>query len=207
MPLAAGGCYADYWRQTIARLAEGRMLARLVPATLDIRPLRPVAGVATRIDIMPTRPGADRAGWQLDHTLPDGRREPLDASAETILRDDLEPGWHTVTLTVSAAAAAASSSRTEKVSREFFVAPPEVERPGPPAECAALQAAAIASGGSVVPLAALATLPDTIERLVASRTEPSSRSFRSLVTTNLLMLALLVACAVDWSLWARRGLP
>ena len=207
VPFAGGGCYADYWRHTITRLAAGRMLARLVPATLDIRPLRPVAGVATRIDIVPTRPSAGRTGWQLEHMLPDGRREQLDASADTIRRDDLEPGWHTIMLTVPATGAAASPQRTAKVSQEFFVHPPEIEHPGPPAEFDAMQAAAIASGGGVVPLAALASLPDTIERLGASRPEPSPRWSDSLLMTNLLMLALLASCALEWSQRARRGIP
>lgn len=199
--------YKEYWRHAIARLAEGRILARHVPATLDIRPLRLAAGDPARIDIVPTRPTADRTDWQLTHTRPDGGEERLDAARGTARLDELEPGWHTVALMAPAATAAAAVPPQEKVFREFFVAPLADERPGPPVASAAMQAAAVATGGSVVPLAAIASLPDRIKRLEAAHAETPQRWTHGMWTTNLLMLALLASCAIEWWQRARRGIP
>lgn len=205
--VAGSGGYAVYWRHALVRLAEGRMLARHAPATIDIRPLRPVAGDVSRIDIASTRPKADRAGWQLKLTRPDGRGEALAALRTTIGIDDLEPGWHTLTLIVPVAPESPSSPQTETVWREFFVVPPVDERPGPPATADAMQAAAIASGGAVVPLAAVASLPARIRLLAAGRADtPSARPF-SPSTMHLLMLALLAACVFEWSQRAGQGMP
>jgi hypothetical protein len=196
-----------YWRHALVRLAEGRMLARHAPATIDIRPLRPVAGDVSRIDIASTRPKADRAGWQLKLTRSDGRGEALAALRTTIGIDDLEPGWHTLTLIAPVAPESPSSPQTETVWREFFVVPPVDERPGPPATADAMQAAAIASGGAVVPLAAVASLPARIRLLAAGRADtPSARPF-SPSTMHLLMLALLAACVFEWSQRAGQGMP
>ena len=73
-----------------------------------------------------------------------------------------------------------------------------------------MESAALASGGAVVPLNRIATLPDTIAQIDArmeqltGRLSLERRLFSAESLANLLMITLLVACAVDWSLRDRR---
>ena len=206
--------YEHYWRQSLMRLAQPHFLGRLVPGTIDIRPLQPREGDDVRIDVTATRPTADRAGWSLEHAgpatpadapRPIGLTQPL----HTLRMERLEPGWHTLRLRTPAGPA---------VTREFPVRSRAVERPGPRARVAGMEAAAIASGGAVVPLDRIASLPDTIgqleRRAEARRASPEPATGRGLLDSpaasrrvaNLLMIALVVSCAVEWSLRSRRGL-
>jgi len=210
---ARGGtaAYEQYWRNALVRLAQPHVLGRLTDATIEIRPLRAAEGDAVRIDVVATRRTVDRTGWRLEHDSPltDGstRRTILPVAGTAAHIERLEPGWHTIRLTTP----------TGILSREFPVAPAAVERPGRRAGSLAMEAAAVASGGEVLPLDRLATLPDTIERIersagvtprradAARGAGPPAASIR--LSTNLLVIALLVGCAAEWSLRARHGLP
>lgn len=206
--------HAAFWRHALSRLAEGRILARHIPAMLAIEPARPVAGKGVRVEIEPTRPFADLRGWELEHTRPDGRRDRTSAASGTVWLDKIEPGWHSVSLGGLPTSAAATVANLPTVSRDFLVLPPQVERPGLPAMPAAFEAAAVASGGDVISLESIGTLPERIARIEAARasTRPWLEAARSSwlhgpIATSLLMLAFVVACAIEWSARSRRGLP
>ncbi len=187
--------HAAFWRHSLSRLAEGRILARYTPAMLSLEPSRPAAGDTMRIDIEPTRPTTDLAGWQLEHTGPDGRQEPADASSGTVWLDHLDAGWHSVAI-----------HTRPTISRDFLVLPAKPEQPGPPAMTAAFEAAAVASGGDRISLESIGSLPERIPRVAAARA--TSRAWlHGPTATSLLMLAFVAACAIEWSARARRGLP
>jgi hypothetical protein len=206
--------YGHYWRRSLMRLAEPRFLARLAPATIDVRPLQPREGDEPRIDVVATRPGADRAGWTLEHVGPDTPadaplRIDLAAPARTLRTRRLEPGWHALRL---------RTPDGSTVVREFPVAARGLERPGARPRLAGMEAAAIASGGAVVPLDRIDSLPDTIAQLerraeagrTAARPAATRRPLDSPAAArwaaNLLMIALVASCGVEWSLRVRGGL-
>jgi hypothetical protein len=184
--------HAAFWRHSLSRLAEGRILARYTPAMLSLEPSRPAAGDTMRIDIEPTRPTTDLAGWQLEHTGPDGRQEPADASSGTVWLDHLDAGWHSIAI-----------HTRPTISRDFLVLPAKPEQPGPPAMTAAFEAAAVASGGDRISLESIGSLPERIPRLQG----PRPAWLHGPTATSLLMLAFVAACAIEWSARARRGLP
>lgn len=206
--------YAAFWRHSLSRLAEGRILSRHTPAMLSLEPSRPAAGDTMRIDIEPTRPTTDLAGWQLEHTRPDGRQEPADASSGSVRLDRVEPGWHSIALSGLPASLVATVANRPTVARDFLVLPPQPERPGPPAMPAAFEAAAVSSGGDVVALDSIGALPESIARVMAARASTRTRLdgtrtawLHGPIATSLLMLACVAACAIEWSARARRGLP
>lgn len=198
--------HAAFWRHSLARLAEGRILARHTPATLTLEPSQPAARDAVRIDIEPTRPVVDLRECDLEHRRPDGSQNRINAASGTVWLDHLEPGWHSITLRGLPDSVAASGASPATVSQDFLVRAPESERPGTPAMPAALEAAAVATGGDRIALDSIGSLPERIDRLTAS--QATNRAWlHGPVATSLLMLACVAACAGEWSARARRGLP
>lgn len=220
--------YADYWRAALMRLARTHMLARLSPATLELRPLKPRQGQSLLIDVASTRRGEDPAGWLLEHVSPQNIRSrfSIQDKARTVRLEQLLPGWQTLHLFVAQAGSEqAIGPDTQPVeSRDFFVSAAGslaggqliLEQPGSPARIEAMQAAAAVSGGSVVTLEQTATLADALiqidkQRLQRERASKKLtaatkvRQFLSSVTAaNLMLLILVLACGIDWSLRAAR---
>lgn len=211
------GGYEAYWRNALARLAERRVLARLAVATLELHPRHLAAGDAARIDVVPTAGGADLSGWRLEHRGPDGATQRLDLPPLQVRLERLAPGWHTLALVPppDGDRPARSSVPRGEVSCEFLVTPPVEERPGGPARTADMVAAAVASGGAVVPLDAIGSLADTLADRIARGGAAEAAAGRprvepllgSALASNLLMLALLASCGLEWSLRAGRGMP
>jgi hypothetical protein len=206
--------HALFWRHAIARLAEGRILARHTPATLALEPSRATAGDSVRITIEPTWPAADLHDCALVHTRPDGRQDHTSAASGTVWLHDLEPGWHSVALRGMPASPAITTAGPATVSQDFLVLPPQPERPGPPANAAAFAAAAVASGGDCLALESIGSLPERVARVTAMRATsrgwfhgPRPGWFHGPLATSLFMLALVAACAIEWSARARRGMP
>ena len=218
--------YEKYWRTALMKLAQTHLLSRLASATIEIHPLRVQAGDSARIDVTPTRRTAAQAGWYLEHvaraqasgepetierieipdSLPPEKQEDLSRAtvAPVVRLEQLEPGWHALRLFTLA------SPTIPLAAIDFFVASRKDEQPGPRARVEAMMSAALASGGAVVPLNRIATLPDTIAQIDArmeqltGRHSVERRLFSAESLANLLMITLLVACAVDWSLRDRR---
>lgn len=206
--------HAMFWRHAIARLAEGRILARHTPATLAFEPSQATAGASVRVAIEPTWPAADLRDCAVVHTRPDGRQDRTSAGSGTVWLDHLEPGWHSVALRGMPVSPAITTAGPSSVSQDFLVLPPQPERPGPPADAAAFAAAAVASGGDCLSLESIGSLPEGIARVTAARATsrawlqgPTPGWFHGPIATSLLMLALVAACAIEWTARARRGMP
>jgi hypothetical protein len=198
--------HAAFWRHALTRLAEGRILARHTPAMLALEPSRPTTARPVRVDIAPTPPTFDLAGWQLEHTRPDGQRERADASSGAVWLEHLAPGWHSIALRGPPASRDAAAPTRPNATTDFLVLPPEPERPGLPAMPAAFEAAAVASGGDCIALDSIGSLPARMARVTAARA--ANRDWRhGPIATSLLLLAFVAACAIEWSARARRGMP
>jgi hypothetical protein len=198
--------HAAFWRHALARLAEGRILARHTPAMLALEPLQPTAALPVRIDIEPTPPTSDLTGWQLEHTRPDGKQDRADASSGAVWLEHLAPGWHSIAVRGPPSSRDSSALQRPNATRDFLVLPPKPERPGPPAMPAAFEAAAVASGGDCIALDSIGSLPARIAQVTAART--ANRAWlHGPIATSLLMLAFVAACAIEWSARARRGMP
>ena len=196
------------------RLAEHRLLPRIVPALIDLRPLQPVAGAPATVSVVATRPQADASGWRLEHRDPFGKSERIELVENSTPLANLAAGWHSLRLIVPPSTAPRDVHRAppEAATLEFFVAAPPVERAGRPAYTRPMLAAAAVSGGAVLALDDLPRLAETIDRVTASRTKAirareKPSPLANLPVTNLLMLALLAACAWEWSARARGGKP
>ena len=220
--------YADYWRAALMRLAETHMLARLSPATLELRPLKPRQGQSLLIDVSSTRRGEGPAGWFVEHVSPQNIRSrfSIHDKARTVRLEQVLPGWQTLRLFAAQAdSEPAIGLDTRPIeSRDFFVSAAGslaggqliLEQPGSPARIGAMQAAAALSGGSVVTLGQTSSLADALiqidnQRLKRERASKKLtvaakvRQFLSSVTAaNLLLLILVLACGIDWSLRAAR---
>jgi hypothetical protein len=214
--------HAMFWRHAIAQLAEGRILARHTPATLALEPSRITAGASVRIAIEPTWPAADLRDCALVHTRPDGRQERANARSGTVWLDHLEPGWHSVALGGMPASPAITTAGPSHVSLDFLVLPPQPERPGPPADAAVFAAAAVTSGGDCLSLGSIGSLPERVTSVRAARATNRARLhgprpawlhgprpawLHGPTVTSLLMLALVAACAIEWTARVRRGMP
>lgn len=198
--------HAAFWRHALTRLAEIRILARHTTAMLALEPSRPTAALPVRIDIVPTPPTFDLADWQLEHTRPDGQQERADASSGAVWVEHLAPGWHSIALRGPPSLRDTAALQRPDATTDFLVLPPKPERPGPPAMPVAFEAAAVASGGDVIALDSIGTLPARLARVTAARA--ANRAWlHGPITTSLLMLALVAACAIEWSARARRGIP
>lgn len=199
--------HAMYWTHLLARLAERHRLARLVDATLTARPCDPVAGETVWVDAVPTRPELSLGGWKIEVAAPGGaqRQFPLSATAAgaavSLPLADLATGRHAVRLVPPPAAVDAAPSRVA-IQLDVVVNEPARELPGGPAGIASLVAVAEASGGAVVPLDRLDTLPATIGRVTstmqATVAGPGPRWFDSQSFAHLLVAAAVAAGVAAW---------
>jgi hypothetical protein len=210
--------YAAYWRQNLLRLAVPHQLDRLFPATVRVHPAAPVTGEPVRLEIVPSRTAAPLAGWQVEVAargadLPGGpRRIPLSAAglggATTVVIDGLAAGLHTARLVPPADTPSAAPAAVDLV-----VTDPPVEMPDGTAAVMAFAAAARASGGAVVRLDAITSLPETLATIESRATaaavpaagradQPGRLSSRGLA--HLLLATLVAVTAAAW--WQpRRG--
>jgi hypothetical protein len=201
--------HARYWLHLLPRLAERRRLARLVAATVAVRPLDPLVGESVHVDVMPTRPTADLAGWTLEVESADqsprrlGIVGALPGAVATLRLEGLAAGRHRLRLVPPAQTVAPPMTVTE---REIVVNERHVEAAGGPAGTGPLQAAIEAGGGAVVPLDRIEMLPDTIAAMFGGRRERGDRSphwLKSQSAAHLFLVAFVAACAVAW--WPRRN--
>lgn len=201
--------YATYWRRNLLRLAASHQLDRLFPVTLRVHPAAPVAGEPVRLDVAASRTAAPLTGCHVEVTArgavpsAEPRRIPLPAAGlggtTSVVIDGLAAGLHTARLVPPADAPSAASGAIDIV-----VTDPAVERPDGGAAVTAFAAAARASGGAVVRLDEIGSLPETLAA-VASRADataakaagradpPGGLSSRGMAH---LLLATLVAVAI-----------
>jgi hypothetical protein len=200
--------HARYWVHALGRLAERHLLGRLVAARLLVRPWDPIAGETVWIDVVPTRDDVSLAGWTLvvePETGPPRRiavAPRRGGEAATIPLDGLPAGRHAVRLEPSGPS---STAPPTPLVREIIVNEPVRETAGGPAGIGPFSAAARASGGEVVPLDRLDTLPDTTSRLRASLAAAAARAgpkwFESQAFAHLLVAAAVAAGLLAW--WPR----
>ena len=204
-----GTDHARYWLHLLPRLAERRRLARLVAATVAVRPLDPLVGEPVHIDVMPTRPTADLAGWTLEVESPDepprrlGIVGALPGAVATLRLEGLAAGRHRLRLVPPAQTVDLPMTVTE---REIVVNKRRVEPAAGPAGTGPLQAAIEVAGGAVVPLDRIEMLPDTIAAMIGGRRERGGRTphwLKSQSAAHLFLVAFVAACAVAW--WPRRN--
>ena len=224
--------YENYWRHAVRRLAEPHLLGRLFAATIDIRPLAAEVGEPIRIDVVPTRANADVTNWRLmlesqpcivSHiadTTPQSASTDARVPRQIALLDrhgtggtstatvaGLAPGFHTLRLLPPVAGVGQLPSAP--VVRDFIVMQPTLEVPGGSAGTGPLEAAARATGGAVVPLADIATLPETLAEILKSAAsnpaqpekgrEPATlRWLSTQAAAHLLMVCLVAACVATW---------
>ena len=202
---AGDDLHARYWLHALGRLAERHLLGRLVAARLEARPCDPIAGETVWVDVVPTRDDMSLAGWAVEVEKENGqpRHVSLDVSTAgataTIPLAGLPAGRHAVRL-VSPGQSPAETPAT--IRREIIVNEPARETAGGPAGSGPFAAAARLSGGAVVPLDRLDTLPDTISRLDADRAAATARSgprwFESQVFAHLLLAATVATGLMAW---------
>ncbi len=201
--------HARYWFHLLPRLAERRRLARLVAATVAVRPLDPLVGEPLRVDVMPTRSTADLAGWTLEVESPDqpprrlGLVGALPGVVDTLRLEGLAAGRHRLRLVPPAQTFDLPMTVTE---REIVVNERQVEPAAGPAGTGPLQAAIEAGGGAVVPLDRIEMLPDTIAAMIGGRRERGDGGphwLKSQSAAHLFLVAFVTACAVAW--WPRRN--
>lgn len=206
-----GDAHAWYWSHLLTQLAEPRRLARLTAAVLAVRPCDPVAGEPLWIDVIPTRRDTRLAGWWIDLA---GEEEssrrievpPLaDGAAATIPLPGLVAGRHTLRL-VPPKQSSIDGPRMSII-REIIVNEPTLETAGGPAGTGPLAAAATATGGEVVPLDQLDTLPAAVARAESRRraavAAAGPRWFESQLVAHLLVAAAVAAGMTAW--WPREG--
>jgi hypothetical protein len=201
--------HARYWLHLLPRLAERRRLARLVAATVAVRPLDPLVGEPVHVDVMPTRPTADLAGWTLEVESPDqpsrrlGIVGALPGAVDTLRLEGLAAGRYRLRLVPPAQSVDLPMTVTE---REIVVNERHVEPAAGPAGTGPLQAAIEAGGGAVVPLDRIEMLPDTIAAMIGGRRERGDGGphwLKSQSAAHLFLVAFVAACAVAW--WPRRN--
>lgn len=198
--------HARYWLHLFPRLAERRRLARLVAATLAMRPLDPLVGEPLRVDLMPTRPTTDLTGWTLVVESPNRPSRQIritgsrPGAVATLRLDGLAAGRHRLTLVPPAPT---DDLPKTVVTHEIVVNERAKETADGPAGTGPLRAAIEAGRAAVVPLDQIDTLPATIDRLIGERRAGSDRSpwLASESAAHLLLAAFVVACAVAW--WPR----
>lgn len=198
--------HARHWLHLLPRLAERRRLARLVAATLAVRPLDPLVGKTIRVDLMPTRPMTDLAGWILEVESSAGPPRRLGiaggtpGAVATLQLEELAAGRHRLRLIPPADAADWPATT---IVHEIVVNEPLVEQAAGPAGTGPLRAAFAAGGGAVVPLDRIETLPDTIAKAIGSeqRGDRSSHWLTSQTAAHLLLATLVAACTAAW--WPR----
>lgn len=201
------GGHARHWLHLLPRLAERRQLARLMAATVAVRPLDPLVGETIRVDVMPTRPTTNLAGWILEVESSAGppRRLAIGGgmagAVATLQVEGLAAGLHRLRLMPPADAADRPPPTT--IEHEIVVNERLVERVAGPAGTGALRVAVEAGGGAVVPLDRIETLPDTITTAIGGR-QRGDRSplwLASQTAAHLLLATLVSACAAAW--WPR----
>jgi len=198
--------HARHWLHLLPRLAERRRLARLVAATVAVRPIDPLVGETIRVDMMPTRPAADLAGWILDVESSAGPARRLGIGGgmagvvATLQLEGLAAGRHRLRLLPPADAADRPATPIE---HEIVVNERPVERVAGPAGTGPLRAAVEAGGGTVVPLDRIETLPDTIAKVIGreQRGDRSPHWLASQTAAHLSLATLVAACAAAW--WPR----
>jgi hypothetical protein len=199
---AGDDLHSRYWLHALGRLAERHLLGRLVDARLEARPCDPIVGETVWIDVVPTRDDVSLAGWAVEVEAEGTplRRVSLDAgAAATIPLAGLPAGRHAVRLVPSGQPPAAKPAA---IRREIIVNEPARETVGGPSGSGPFAEAARLSGGAVVPLDRLDTLPDTISRLDAERAAATARSgprwFESQAFAHLLLAATVATGLVAW---------
>ncbi len=201
-----GTGHARHWLHLLPRLAERRRLARLVAATVAVRPLDPLVGETIRVDMMPTRPTTDLAGWilEVESSAGPARRLGIErgmAGAVASLQiEGLAAGRHRLRLLAPADTADRPATTIE---HEIVVNERPIERVAGPAGTGPLRAAVEAGGGTVVPLDRIETLPDTIAKVIGmeQRSDRSPHWLASQTAAHLLLATLVAACAAAW--WPR----
>lgn len=200
--------HARYWHHLLPRLAERRRMARLVAATMAVRPLDPVVGEPVRVDVMPTQPAADLSGWELEIEPPDGpaRRlrceEEVSGGIATLQLTGLAAGRHRLRLVP--AAGAGTDVPAAPIEREIVVNKPRVEQADEPAGTGPMRVAMGAHDSEVVSLDHVETLPDTIAAVLRSQDDRGAVGGHWLATqgaAHLLLAAFVTACATAW--WPR----
>ena len=196
--------HSRFWRQSLLRLAETRLLGRLVAATLAVRPLDPVVGETVRVDVVPTASATDLSTWKVEMIAPDGSQQLLTLGggepgrAGVVQLDGLASGRHLIRLVPPSLP---HGLPTTPIEREIVVNEPLIEASRQAAGTVPLQRAIMARGGTVVPLDRIDALPDAVTAAIASpRTRDSVLpDWLSSRTTAHLMLAVLVgACVMAW---------
>jgi len=226
-----------FWRHGLERLGEPHLLARHFAATIDVEPPAATVGDVVRITVTPTQATTGLSGWSLAVVSPASAADPTVPAAvvRTIGQADaagpgsvavielagLPAGVHALRLTPPADPAAGPQPPAGAVSHTLIVAPPTIEHADAPTATTAFEAAALASGGAVVPLDRLDTLPqvlaDVLDRpgtsaasrassagsagsaaLAASPGSRRSTGTASGVRDHLLLVALIAAAAAAW---------
>jgi hypothetical protein len=224
--------YAAYWRRAVHGLGERHLLGRLFAATIDVRPPAPEEGETVHLEITPPRPGATLDGWRLElaspQAAPAGRpiSDPGAVDAvRGVARIDLPPAGLCGTSVVRIAGLPAGTHAVRLVPAtdslptdaripadgigpvEIIVTAPPVETAAGLPAVAAFAAAARASGGDVVGLDAIGSLPEVVATAVsradrAAATPTTDGGVRgrlgSIGMSSLLMLALAIAATVAW---------
>jgi hypothetical protein len=201
--------HGRYWTHLLTRLATPRRVARLTPATVVVRPCDPVSGETVWIDAVPSRRDTGLAGWAVEVTGTAGSSRRLalpdvpPGAAATIPLAGLGAGRHTVRL-VPPENFTTDRPQTAIV-RDIVVNEPAIEAAGGPAGTGPLAAAALASGGAVVPPDQIDALPATIERLESLRraavASAGPRWFETQGFAHLLVAAAVAAGLAAW--WPR----
>ena len=200
--------HARYWLHVLPRLAERRRLARLVAATVAVRPLDPLVGETIRVDVIPARSTIDLAAWELAVESPGQPPRRLGiagtgpGAVATVRLEGLAAGRHRLRLRPPPAEADWPATVIEHA---IVVNERLVERAAGPAGTGPLQAAVSSRGGTVVPLDRIDTLRDTIATAIGERRAHGEGThwLESQSAANLLLAAFVTALTVAW--WPRPG--
>ena len=172
---------SQYWRQAVMMLAHNRIQQQRLPVEIIVGSRQPAPLEELTIDVIETRASdllqtsldlqnIDASG-SLEVTLPNGTTRIIerDATSRSLLQHRFrfslsQPGRHRVRFLKDAHTELPSHALSRFV--DLIVVPKVPEHAGQPAERAAMERAAVATGGAVVPLESISTLPSILQKFL-----------------------------------------